>query len=583
MQKRKVIIVGGGLAGLLAAYELTQTGGFDIHLIEKNTYLGGRVHTCTVNEQVIDIGGFLIYPWYKHYHNLIERLGLTEELVKIPLAGDYYAYNHNSHEEYDKGFTLSFREIVEIFIEIFPIPLTDSDPTCPELHAYHDLTIQEYITSLYLPAIKKDFYLSVFDTYLQGYCYGSVTEVKMTFMAATIFQNTRHGDLHSASYLQNGSKVFIDALQQALESNEVKIYLNCMLEGTRDKQLSTSNGIMQADDIIFCHTPEEVKYTRFITATILYSGTALIKDDDDWGSCFYKEDAQKKFAILSIVNVKKLYNKKVAQYLNLNIKVNDHALPPISSNELFDIIVKELPTHFKGIKVLEIVNRIDWEKAMPIASESFVESIRLKQGKDNFYYAGDFMGCPAMETALMSGKRAAQQLISVQYIIKSKNKNMKTLIGIYASHDDAVRAIAYLKSNGYDTTKISLISKANLANDQINLKSSDLIEKTEIGIGIAIGAILGLLTGAGVFLIPGIGILYGAGAVTGIMAGIETGLIGSGIAVILTELGIENAKSPKYEEYINEGKYLVLIQGNKDEVEKARETLHTLGLHLELG
>jgi hypothetical protein len=110
-----------------------------------------------------------------------------------------------------------------------------------------------------------------------------------------------------------------------------------------------------------------------------------------------------------------------------------------------------------------------------------------------------------------------------------------------------------------------------------------LIEKTEIGIGIAIGAILGLLTGAGVFLIPGIGILYGAGAVTGIMAGIETGLIGSGIAVILTELGIENAKSPKYEEYINEGKYLVLIQGNKDEVEKARETLHTLGLHLELG
>jgi protoporphyrinogen oxidase len=412
MQKRKVIIAGGGLAGLSAAYELIQTGDFDIHLIEKNAYLGGRVHTCIVNGQVMDVGGFLIYPWYKHYHHLIETLGLTKELVKIPPAGEYYAYKHNLQEEYNKGFTLSFREIVEIFIEIFPIPLTDSDPTYPELHVYHDLTIHEFITRLYLPAIKKDFYLSVFDTYLQGYCYGPVTEVKMAFMAATIFQNTRHGDLHSASYLKNGSQVFIDALQHALETNGVKIHLNCMLESTGGKQFTTSSGIMQADDIIFCHTPDEVKYSRFITATILYSGTALINDDADWGSCFYKEDAQKKFAILSVVNVEKLYNKKAAQYLNLNIKVNDHTLAPISSNELLEIIIRELPTHFKDIKVLEIANRVDWEKAMPIASESFVGSIRMKQGKDNFYYAGDFMGCPAMETALMSGRRAAQQLIN---------------------------------------------------------------------------------------------------------------------------------------------------------------------------
>jgi hypothetical protein len=61
--------------------------------------------------------------------------------------------------------------------------------------------------------------------------------------------------------------------------------------------------------------------------------------------------------------------------------------------------------------VLALVNRIDWEKAMPIATEDYVETKRKEQGEHHFYYAGDFMGCPSMETTLMSGKRAAKQLI----------------------------------------------------------------------------------------------------------------------------------------------------------------------------
>ena len=83
MLKRKVIIIGGGLAGLSAAYELSQDERFDIHLIEKNNRLGGRIDSYTVNGQTVDVGGFLVYPWYKRYHELIIELNLSEELVKI--------------------------------------------------------------------------------------------------------------------------------------------------------------------------------------------------------------------------------------------------------------------------------------------------------------------------------------------------------------------------------------------------------------------------------------------------------------------------------------------------------------------
>lgn len=173
-QKRKVIIVGGGLAGLSAAYELSKVAGFDIHLIEKDNHLGGRVSSCNINGESVDIGGFLIYPWYKLYRELIEIFGLSKDLVIIPPIGDYYVIEQHS-DKYYKGFKLSFKDMLEIFIDVFPNQLIDTDPTDPELNVYNHSSIKDYLESLDINAEKKDFYLNVFDTYLQGYCYGPVT------------------------------------------------------------------------------------------------------------------------------------------------------------------------------------------------------------------------------------------------------------------------------------------------------------------------------------------------------------------------------------------------------------------------
>lgn len=231
-------------------------------------------------------------------------------------------------------------------------------------------------------------------------------------MAATLFKNILHGDVHSASYLRNGSKVFIDAMQAELQRKGVKIHFNCKLESINKNQMLTNIGAMTADDFIFCHTPAEVSYSRFITATISYSGTLFIDGNSDWGACFYKDDPNQPYSILSVVNLEKLYTPKTALHLNLNIKVNDSRPAPVNNAGLLDIIRIELQRRFKGISVLELVNREDWEKAMPIATEDFVGLTKNEQGRGHLYYAGDFMGCPSMETALMSGKRAAEQLIN---------------------------------------------------------------------------------------------------------------------------------------------------------------------------
>jgi protoporphyrinogen oxidase len=76
----KVTIIGGGLAGLAAAYRLCQRG-FQVHLLEAEPELGGLVGT-------FEIGGSRIEQFYHHIFStdttvtaLIDELGLADRLI----------------------------------------------------------------------------------------------------------------------------------------------------------------------------------------------------------------------------------------------------------------------------------------------------------------------------------------------------------------------------------------------------------------------------------------------------------------------------------------------------------------------
>ncbi|MBL0310671.1 MAG: general stress protein [Bacteroidetes bacterium] len=159
---------------------------------------------------------------------------------------------------------------------------------------------------------------------------------------------------------------------------------------------------------------------------------------------------------------------------------------------------------------------------------------------------------------------------------------MKSLVAVYESHDKAVQAIQDLKKSGCDEKKISLLSKADLIDNHIHVKSNQTAEVAELSIGVTAGAVLGILTGVGVFVIPGLGFLYGAGALVGALAGLDFGVMGAGVVAILTSIGIDKINAAKYEQHLNEGRFLIFVQGSDQEVAKAQTTLHTGVLHLEL-
>jgi hypothetical protein len=64
--------------------------------------------------------------------------------------------------------------------------------------------------------------------------------------------------------------------------------------------------------------------------------------------------------------------------------------------------------------------------------------------------------------------------------------------------------------------------------------------------GAILGPILGILTGVKLFAIPGLGFLFGIGAVLGALAGFSLGIVGGGVITLIAILAIKSSAVLKY-------------------------------------
>lgn len=79
---RKVIVIGGGVCGLTAAYRLKQRG-FNPIVLEQNEYSGGRTKTFHSNGFTIDEGAALFPSSYAETYSLAVELGLQNEIERV--------------------------------------------------------------------------------------------------------------------------------------------------------------------------------------------------------------------------------------------------------------------------------------------------------------------------------------------------------------------------------------------------------------------------------------------------------------------------------------------------------------------
>jgi oxygen-dependent protoporphyrinogen oxidase len=82
MERQRILVVGGGIAGLTAAYDL-QKRGFDVEVLEREATPGGRMRSERHGEFVVDRGAQFIASSYRHMRTLVDELGLKPKVRRL--------------------------------------------------------------------------------------------------------------------------------------------------------------------------------------------------------------------------------------------------------------------------------------------------------------------------------------------------------------------------------------------------------------------------------------------------------------------------------------------------------------------
>ncbi|MFD1705731.1 general stress protein [Siminovitchia sediminis] len=144
----------------------------------------------------------------------------------------------------------------------------------------------------------------------------------------------------------------------------------------------------------------------------------------------------------------------------------------------------------------------------------------------------------------------------------------KYVIGSYDTEQEAVTAIEQLKREGYNEEDISVISKNRQEVDDIT-EETDTKAPEGAATGAATGGVLGglggVLAGLGTLAIPGIGPVIAAGPIVAGLTGAAAGAGVGGLAGALIGMGIPEDEARRYDDEVNQGKILVLVDKSKRE------------------
>jgi hypothetical protein len=152
------------------------------------------------------------------------------------------------------------------------------------------------------------------------------------------------------------------------------------------------------------------------------------------------------------------------------------------------------------------------------------------------------------------------------------------VVAIYNSHNQAEDALHKLSAASFDIKKISIIGKGyHTEENVVGYYTTGDRMKHWGGMGAFWGGLWGLLFGAGLFLIPGLGPVLVAGPILAALVGaLESAVVVGGLSALtaaLVSMGIPKEQSIKYEAELKADKYLLVAHGTAEEVEGARAIL----------
>lgn len=157
----------------------------------------------------------------------------------------------------------------------------------------------------------------------------------------------------------------------------------------------------------------------------------------------------------------------------------------------------------------------------------------------------------------------------------------------FNTHTEAEEGIRLLGRAGFDMKKLSLIGKGYHSEEYpIGFYTVGERIKTWGSIGAFWGAIWGLLLTPAVFFLPGVGLLAMAGPIVSSLVGaLEGAVVVGGVSVLgaaLSKIGVSEKQTILYETAIKADKYVLMVHGAIEEIERARIILADTATFLSL-
>jgi hypothetical protein len=153
-----------------------------------------------------------------------------------------------------------------------------------------------------------------------------------------------------------------------------------------------------------------------------------------------------------------------------------------------------------------------------------------------------------------------------------------SIVAVYPDHAAAEKAIQQLHDAGFAKSDLSIVCRDfQMREEPVGLIGAGDYAKVGAATGASFGGLFGLLVGAAVILIPGVGPVIVAGPLAAaLVAGMEGALAGTalgGLAGALVGWGIPKDRALKYQTQIEGGKFIVVVRGIPEIIDRARGLL----------
>ena len=258
--KSKILVVGGGITGLVAAYRLLQKK-YQVTLVEKNESLGGLLGSFKINNTYLEKTYHHIFKTDKEIIALIKELGLEKKLK----------WHESKTALFYEGTIYPFAGAIDL-LKFKPLNLIDKLRLgLVKIYLEKENNWQKFEDVLAYKWMKKwcgsNAYKVVWEPLLKGKFNNRYRDVSMAWMWARIHTraNSSEDGKELLGYMQGGFQLIIDELEKRIKKMGGIIKKNCELRITNPPAGRAGYELQKYDKVISTAPLDKVDYLGAVT------------------------------------------------------------------------------------------------------------------------------------------------------------------------------------------------------------------------------------------------------------------------------------------------------------------------------